>query len=71
MADRKKTVVVILLNETREQAEEYVRGLSAEQVYKDMIYRIVEAPTRIHMRVSARILIPIIDQKLQCAETEG
>lgn len=60
-----------IVDETREQAEEYARGLSAEQVYTDMLYKIVEAPTRIHMRVSARMLIPIIDQKLQSAETEG
>lgn len=61
----------LIVDETREQAEEYARGLSAEQVYADMLYKIVEAPTRIHMMVSARMLIPVIDQKLQSAETEG
>lgn len=60
-----------IVDETREQAEKYARGLSAEQVYTDMLYKIVEAPTRIHMRVSARMLIPIIDQKLRSTETEG
>lgn len=66
-----KCSIIPIVDETREQAEEYARGLSAEQVYTDMLYKIVEAPTRIHMRVSARMLIPIIDQKLQSAETEG
>lgn len=66
-----KCSAIPIVDETREQAEEYAKGLSAEQVYTDMLYKIVEAPTRIHMRVSARILIPIIDQKLQSAETEG
>lgn len=66
-----KCSIIPIVDETREQAEEYARGLSAEQVYTDMLYKIVEAPTRIHMRVSVRMLIPIIDQKLQSAEMEG
>lgn len=66
-----KCSIIPIVDETRELAEEYARGLSAEQVYTDMLYKIVEVPTRIHMRVSARMLIPIIDQKLQSAETEG
>ncbi len=60
-----------IVQETQEQAEEYARGLSAEQVYTDMLYKIMEAPTKIHMRMSARMLIPIIDQKLCDAEMEG
>ncbi len=60
-----------IVQETQEQAEEYARDLSAEQVYTDMLYKIVEAPTKIHMRVSARMLVPIIDQKLRDAEVEG
>ena len=66
-----KCNTIPIVDETKNQAEEYARGLSAEQVYTDMLYKIVEAPTRIHMRVSARMLIPIIDQKLRDAETEG
>ena len=60
-----------IVNLTREQAEEYAKGLSAEQVFIDMLYKIAEAPTRIHMRMSARMLVPIIDQKLQSMGTEG
>lgn len=66
-----KCSTIPIVDETREQAEEYASGLSAEQVYTDMLYKIVEAPTRIHMRVSARMLIPIIDQKLQNVGGEG
>lgn len=66
-----KCSTIPIVDETREKAEEYARGLSAEQVYTDMLYKIVEAPTRIHMRVSARMLIPIIDQKLRSVEVEG
>ena len=66
-----KCSIIPIVEEAREQAEEYSRGLSAEQVYTDMLYKIVEAPTSIHMRVSAHMLIPIIDQKLRSAETEG
>lgn len=66
-----KCSTIPIVDETREQAEEYARGLSAEQVYIDMLYKIVEAPTRIHMRMSVRMLIPIIGQKLQGVGTEG
>lgn len=66
-----KCSIIPIVDKTREQAEGYARGLSAEQVYTDMLYKIVEAPTRFHMRMSARMLIPIIDQKLQSVETEG
>lgn len=66
-----KCSTIPIVDETREQAEEYARGLSADQVYTDMLYKIVEAPTRIHMRVSARMLIPIIDQKLRNVGVEG
>ncbi len=69
IAEKCNTIPIV--DETREQAEEYAKGLSAEQVYTDMLYKIVEAPTRIHMRVSARMLIPIIDQKLQNVREEG
>ena len=65
IAEKCNTIPIV--NETREQAEQYAEGLTAEQVYVDMLHKIVEAPTRIHMRISARMLIPIIDQKL----TEG
>lgn len=60
-----KCSTIPIVDNTREQAEEYARGLSADQVYTDMLYKIVRAPTSIHMRVSARMLIPIIDQKLR------
>lgn len=66
-----KCRIIPIVDETREQAEEYAKGLSAEQVYTDMLYKIVEAPTRIHMRVSVRMLIPIIDQKLRNVGMEG
>ena len=57
---------VVFSNEARQLIHEI-----AEKVYTDMLYKIVEAPTRIHMRVSARMLIPIIDQKLQNVGGEG
>lgn len=62
IAEKCNTIPIV--NETKEQAERYAEGLSAEQVYVDMLHKIVKAPTRIHMRMSARMLIPIIDKKL-------
>lgn len=54
-----------IVKETKEQAEAYAEGLSAEDVYLDMCQKIVDAPTRIHMIMSAEMLIPIIDKKLR------
>lgn len=54
-----------LVQGTKEQAEKYAEGVTAEQIYIDMLYKIVEAPTALHMRCCARMLIPIIDKKLK------
>lgn len=53
------------VKETQEQREEYAAGLSAEEIYVDMLIKIAAAPTAIHMRMSARLLIPIISAKLK------
>lgn len=54
-----------IVQKTKEQAEDYAEGLSAEQVYMDMLVKIVEAPTAIHMKMSVKMLIPIISRKLK------
>lgn len=54
-----------IVEQTREQAEEYAKDLSAEEVYYDMLCKIVNAPTTLHMKCSVRILVPIIDRKLK------
>lgn len=60
-----------LVQSTKEQAEDYAKGLTAEQVYIDMLHKIIEAPTRIHMRAAARMLIPVIDRKLKGGGCDG
>lgn len=60
-----KCSTIPIVEKTQEQAEEYAEGLSAEQVYLDMLVKIVDAPTAIHMRLSAKMLIPIISRKLK------
>ncbi len=54
-----------LVQDTKEQAEKYAEGITAEQVYVDMLHKVVEAPTRLHMRAAVRMLIPVIDRKLK------
>ena len=56
-------LIIVLANEDR--MEEYGKGLSAVDVYVDMLNKIVEAPTKMHMRMSAIMLIPVIDKKLR------
>ncbi len=53
-----------IVQQTGEWAREYTEGLSPEEIYTDMLYKIVEAPTRLHMKVAVRMLIPVIDKKL-------
>lgn len=63
IAEKCNTIPIV--NETKEQAKQYGEGITAEQVYVDMLYKIVESPTRIHMLMSPRMLIPIISKKLK------
>ena len=60
-----KCQVIPIVKETQEQAKDYAAEMTAEQIYLDMLIKIVEAPTKIHMRLAARMLIPIIDRKLE------
>ena len=54
-----------IVEKTRERAEDYAKDLTAEQVYYDMLCKIVDAPTTLHMKCSIRMLVPIIDRKLK------
>lgn len=58
------------IKESQNQMEEYAAGLSAEEIYVDMLIKIAAAPTAIHMRMSARLLIPIISAKLKGQEVQ-
>lgn len=60
-----KCSTIPIVKETREQSDEYAEDLSAEQVYMDMLVKIVEAPTAVHMEMSAKLLISIISRKLK------
>ncbi len=53
------------VKKTQHEREEYAKGLSAEEIYIDMLIKIVDAPTSIHMRLAPKMLIPIISQKLK------
>lgn len=69
IAEKCKDIPVV--KENQRQMEEYAAGLSAEEIYMDMLNKIVEAPTKIHMKMSARLLIPIISAKLKTQERKG
>ena len=69
IAENCKDIPVV--KEYQKQMEEYATGLSAEEIYVDMLIKIAAAPTAIHMRMSARMLIPIISDKLKNHEKEG
>lgn len=53
-----------IIEETRDMANDYADGLTAEQVYTDMLHKIINAPNSIYMRMSALMLIAVVDRKL-------
>ncbi len=69
IAEKCKDISVV--KENQKQIEEYAAGLSAEEIYVDMLIKVAAAPTAIHMRMSARLLIPIISDKLKSRERKG
>jgi len=54
-----------VIRKNQEKQKKYADGLSAEEVYVDMLYKIIESPTKIHMIMSAKMIIPVIDKKLE------
>ena len=66
IAEKCKDIPIV--KENQKQMEEYAAGLSAEEIYVDMLIKIAAAHTAIHMRMSARMLIPIISAKLKRQE---
>ena len=46
------------------KSEEYAKTMSAEDMYKDMLLKIVDANTRYEMIIITRLIIPLIDDKL-------
>lgn len=57
-----------IIVKNKDRIDEYGKGLSAEDVYVDMLHKIVDAPTDFHRRMSARMLIPVIGHKIQNGE---
>ena len=43
---------ICIVKQTQKKAEKYAEDLTAEQVYYDMLYKIVNAPTTVHMKCS-------------------
>lgn len=58
-----------IVRENDERLCNYKKNLSAEDVYVDMLNKIIIAPTSFHMIATARMLIPIIDEKIRSGET--
>lgn len=46
-------------------------GASASRMYIDMLHKIVNAPTVIHMELVPVMLIPLIDERLRGESNEG
>lgn len=71
--DKARKLIHIIAEKCREttiykkaviKSEEYAKTMSAEDMYKDMLLKIVGADTRYEMIVTTRLIIPLIDDKL-------
>ena len=49
----------------------YTAGMTAKQVYIDMCFKIVNAPTQIHMMMAPKLILPVIDDLLQAELSES
>lgn len=54
-----------LFQDNQDKGAEYIKTMTAAEIYEDMIYKIAKAPTYIHAVSSAYLLIPYIDMKLK------
>lgn len=54
-----------LYKKGKEKEETYKKGLTAEQAYIDMCFKITNAPTSFHMMAVPRMMLPVIDDLLQ------
>ena len=65
IAEKCSTIPIVEKIQETDRIEEYAEDLTAEAVFVDMLNKIVNAPTRIHMEMSVKMLIPIISRKLK------
>jgi hypothetical protein len=53
-----------IYNTQADKINMYGNEMTAEELYIDLLVKIVNAPTSIHVMACTRILIPLIDSKL-------
>lgn len=54
-----------LYQDNKDKEKTYKEGLTAGQVYADMCFKIINAPTPFHMMAVPKMMLPVIDDKLQ------
>lgn len=60
-----KCRILPIYQQNKEKVNTYKDGMTAKQVYIDMCFKIVNAPTQIHMMMTPKMMLPLIDDKLQ------
>lgn len=60
-----KCRILPIYQQNKEKVNTYKDGMTAKQVYIDMCFKIVNAPTPIHMMMAPKMMLPLIDDKLQ------
>ena len=48
-----------------DKADAYKDGITSGEIYLDMCWKSVNAPTQVHMMLTPMMMLPLIDDKLQ------
>lgn len=65
MRQQKKCRKLPVYKDNIDKADVYKDGITAGEIYLDMCLKIVNAPTQIHRMVTPKMMLPLIDDKLQ------
>ena len=66
-----KCRILPIYQQNKEKVNTYKDGMTAKQVYIDMCFKIVNAPTQIHMMMAPKLILPVIDDLLQAELSES
>ena len=66
-----KCRILPIYQQNKEKVNMYKDGMTAKQVYIDMCFKIVNAPTQIHMMMTPKLILPVIDDLLQAELSES
>lgn len=53
-----------IVKENEQKTRDAYSDMTSVELWKQLIYKVAQAPTQIHAMVSSKMLIPLLDEKL-------